>query len=225
MTQYYPTATEIYNSLIQDQITNNKGEITFDFLNISIKINEKSAVGDLFQEWFAEWMRQRKIKFRIKQNTQEFPDFLLDENSDTTGLLEIKAFYSSPNFDVANFEAYCDSLTKQAYRLNADYLIFKYDLSNYKFQIKELWLKKIWEITGKSEKYPIRCQPKRGFIYNIRPVTWYSKQSKYKPFQSRLDFVIALYDTLMQSDRKQNDSYDWLEKVKNNYFEHTQEEL
>lgn len=46
---------------------------------------------------------------KTKQNTQEFPDFLVDETSEITGLLEIKAFYSSPNFDVANFEAYCDS--------------------------------------------------------------------------------------------------------------------
>ncbi|MFN9398617.1 MAG: NgoBV family restriction endonuclease, partial [Dolichospermum sp.] len=74
-----------------------------------MKINEKSAVGDLFQEWFAEWMRQKNINFRTKQNTQEFPDFLVDENSNITGLLEIKSFYYSANFDVANFEAYCDS--------------------------------------------------------------------------------------------------------------------
>ena len=83
-------ANEIYTLLIENQITKNQGDITFDFLNISIKINEKSAVGDLFQEWLAEWMRQQRIKFRIKQNSQEFPDFLLDEDSNTKDLLEIK---------------------------------------------------------------------------------------------------------------------------------------
>ncbi len=218
-------ANEIYNLLIENQITKNQGDITFDFLDISIKINEKSAVGDLFQEWLAEWMRKQGIKFRIKQNSQEFPDFLLDEDSNIKDLLEIKTFYSSPNFDVANFEAYCDSLTKQAYRLDADYLIFSYDINNYKFQIKKVWLKKIWEITGKSEKYPIRCQAKRNVIYNIRPVAWYSARNKYKPFQSRLDFVTALYDTLMQYHITQEDSDNWLEEVKNNYWYHTQVEL
>ncbi len=123
-------ANEIYNLLIENQITKNQGDITFDFLDISIKINEKSAVGDLFQEWLAEWMRKQGIKFRIKQNSQEFPDFLLDEDSNIKDLLEIKTFYSSPNFDVANFEAHCDSLTKQAYRLDADYLIFSYDITH-----------------------------------------------------------------------------------------------
>ena len=63
-------ANEIYTLLIENQITKNQGDITFDFLNISIKINEKSAVGDLFQEWLAEWMRQQGIKFRIKQNSR-----------------------------------------------------------------------------------------------------------------------------------------------------------
>jgi hypothetical protein len=120
-------ANEIYTLLIENQITKNQGDITFDFLNISIKINEKSAVGDLFQEWLAEWMRQQGIKFRIKQNSQEFPDFLLDEDSNTKDLLEIKTFYSSPNFDVANFEAYCDSL-----QISNQRSLAKENLGNYR---------------------------------------------------------------------------------------------
>ncbi|MFN7502810.1 MAG: NgoBV family restriction endonuclease, partial [Dolichospermum sp.] len=64
MIQHHPIATQIYNLLIKDEITKQEGEILFDFLNISVKINEKSAVGDLFQEWFAEWMRQKNINFR-----------------------------------------------------------------------------------------------------------------------------------------------------------------
>lgn len=52
--------------------------------------------------------------------------------------------------DVANFEAYCRYLKTQAYRLDSDYLIFAYDLTNYEFKIKKLWLKKVWEITGSS---------------------------------------------------------------------------
>jgi type II restriction enzyme len=225
MIQYHPIATQIYNLLIQDEITKQEGEILFDFLNISVKINEKSAVGDLFQEWFAEWMRQKNINFRTKQNTQEFPDFLVDENSNITGLLEIKSFYSSANFDVANFEAYCDSLTKQAYRLDADYLIFSYDIQDYKFKVKKVWLKKIWEITGKSDRYPVRCQAKRNVIYNIRPISWYSEKTKYKPFPSRYNFVTALYDTLMQYHITSKDSDNWLERVKTNYWDHTQGEL
>ena len=101
-------------------IANQEGEITFNFLNISVKINEKSAIGDLFQEWLTEWMRLKGVEFRTKTNTQEFPDFLLDI-SDTTGLLEIKTFNYDDNasFDVANFKAYCRSLKTEAHRLDA----------------------------------------------------------------------------------------------------------
>ena len=84
MIQHHPIATQIYNLLIKDEITKQEGEILFDFLNISVKINEKSAVGYIFEEWFAEWMRQKNINFRTKQNTQEFPAFLVDENSNIT---------------------------------------------------------------------------------------------------------------------------------------------
>ncbi len=84
------TAQEIYNLLIQDNITQNQGQIIFDFLNISVKINEKSAIGDLFQEWLAVWMKSKGIYFRTQPNTQEFPDFLLNPNSNTRDLIELR---------------------------------------------------------------------------------------------------------------------------------------
>ncbi|MDB9438510.1 hypothetical protein BMF77_03412 [Dolichospermum sp. UHCC 0315A] len=223
---YHPIANQIYNLLIQD-IANQEGEITFNFLNISVKINEKSAIGDLFQEWLTEWMRLKGVEFRTKTNTQEFPDFLLDI-SDTTGLLEIKTFNYDDNasFDVANFKAYCRSLKTEAHRLDADYLIFAYELKDYKFKVRKIWLKKIWEITGGSANYSVKCNVKQHEIDAIRPVVWYSKSQKArKPFKSRFDFVEGLYDTLMKYPGTQNQSYDWLATVKNNYFYHIGEEL
>lgn len=84
MIQHHPIATQIYNLLIKDKITEQEGEIIVNFFKISVKINEKSAVGYIFEEWLAEWMRQKNINFSTKQNTQEFPDFLVDENSNIT---------------------------------------------------------------------------------------------------------------------------------------------
>jgi hypothetical protein len=223
---YHPVANDICNLLTQE-ITNQEGEITFNFLNISVKINEKSAIGDLFQEWLTEWMKRKGIRFRTKTNTQEFPDFLLDI-SDTTGLLEIKTFNynASANFDVANFKAYCRSLKTEAYRLDADYLIFAYELKDYTFKVKKIWLKKIWEITGGSAGYSVKCQVKQNEIVNIRPIIWYTEQQQArKPFQSRFDFVEGLYHTLTKYPGTQNQSDYWLEIVKNNYLYHTGKEL
>lgn len=106
------TAAQIYELLIDHRITESVGNIKFDFLNISVKIKEKSAIGDLFQEWFAKWLEINAIEYRTPNNTQEFPDFWLDSVSNTNNLLEVKTFdYSrSANFDVANFEAYCHSI-------------------------------------------------------------------------------------------------------------------
>ena len=220
-------AEQIYNLLIQNRITESQGKINFDFLNISVKIKEKSAIGDLFQEWFAKWMEFSQIEHRTQRNTQEFPDFFLDPQSNEQNLLEIKTFdhNRTANFDVANFEAYCHSIITKAYRLDADYLIFAYTLNEGHFRIERLWHKKIWQITGNSDKYPVKCQTKKDVIYNIRPVSWYSSRAKFKPFGSRIKFVEALQQTLNQYPKTQISSEDWFKKVKQNYLYYTGESL
>jgi type II restriction enzyme len=221
------SANKIYNKLLSQKIKQAKGDITFSFLNVTTKINEKSAIGDLFQEWLSVWFQKNNIDYRRKSNTQEFPDFYLDQKSDSVNLLEIKTFDSnrSANFDIANFQAYCDSLKTSAYRLDADYLIFAYDLSNSQFTIKNIWLKKVWEIAGKSNKYPVKVQEKRNEIVNIRPISWYSSKAKYVPFQSRRDFVDALHQTLMVYSNTKNNSSNWLKEVETNYHFYTNNHL
>ncbi len=218
---------QIYDLLIQNKITESRGKINFEFLDVSVNIQEKSAIGDLFQEWFARWMESNQIEYRTSANTQEFPDFFLNSQSNKQNLLEIKTFdfNRSANFDVANFEAYCHSITTKAYRLNADYLIFAYTLDKGDFSIKKLWRKKIWEITGNSDKYPVKCQTKKDVIYNIRPITWYSTRATFQPFNNRQEFVEALYQTLMQYPKTKNSSKDWLKQVTQNYLSHTGERL
>lgn len=220
-------AEQIFNLLAQKKITESHGKINFNFLDVSVDIKDKSAIGDLFQEWFAKWMESNQIQYRISSNTQEFPDFFLDPQSNHQNLLEIKTFNSkaSPAFDVANFEAYCHSIKTKAYRLDADYLIFAYTLDEGNFSIKKLWCKKIWEITGNSDKYPVRCQVKKDGIYNIRPVTWYSTKAKFEPFGNRRRFVEALHQTLMQYLKTKISSQNWLDVVEQNYLSYTGQKL
>jgi NgoBV restriction endonuclease len=172
-------------------------------------------------------MKSKNIEFRTKENTQEFPDFLLDSQTNTNNLLEIKTFdfNRSANFDMSNFEDYCRSLKTQAYRLDADYLIFAYALKNGQFSIKNLWLKKIWEMAGSSERYPVKCQVKQDVIVNIRPVSWYSENAQFKPFQTRRDFVSALHKTLLAYAKTKNDSENWFQEVENNFFTYTKQRL
>ena len=116
---------------------------------------------------------------------------------DDNGLLEVKAFDSSAsaNFDLANFESYCESVANMPNRTNSDYLIFSYKLTGSVLSIENIWLKKIWEITCPSERWPLKTQTKRDVIYNIRPAAWYSKNARYKVFTSKENFINAVFET------------------------------
>lgn len=217
----YLSSKEIYDKLVTDGITNQQGDITLKFMGVDAPIVDKSAIGNLLQEWLSYWLIQEDIEFRVKLNTQEFPDFLLHPTKDNIDLLEIKTFDNekSPNFDVANFDAYRRSLLQSAYRLDADYLIFAYQLDRLgNLTIPRIWLKKVWEITGNSARYPVKCQVKQDMIYNIRPITWYSTNITFKPFSSRLAFLQALYQTIALYD-SQAIADEWLRQVTTMYVE------
>jgi len=124
------SANEIYDDLVNEfKIKEKIGSVEIKLGNISAKYNGRDAIGDLLQEWISNWFESRNYYYRTKDNTQEFPDFLLEENDDS-GLLEIKTFNAdaSPAFDIANFNSYCKSLLTNPERLDADYLILSYKM-------------------------------------------------------------------------------------------------
>lgn len=104
-------------------------------------------------------------------------------------------------------------------------MIFAYLLIDGQFKVEKIWLKKIWQITGNSDKYSIKCQVKKEIIYNIRPISWYSQRAKFKSFNNRLEFVEALHQTLMQYSKTQISNKDWLDAVYQNYLFHTGQRL
>ncbi len=217
------TALELYNELVDNfKIKDKIGSVEIKLGNITAKYNGKDAIGDLLQEWLGEWMKSKNYYFRTKENTQEFPDFLLSE-SDTKDFLELKTFNAnaSPAFDIANFDSYCTSLLSVPERIEADYLIFSYKMVDAELSIDNVWLKKVWEMSSPSGKDPIKLQVKRNQIYNIRPCTWYSKRLKYQPFTNKKDFLKAISET--HKEYPQCDKYkkNWLKIVKKKYFENT----
>jgi len=215
------TATEIYNLLLNEfKIKEQLGSVEIILGGVSAKYNGKVALGDLLQEWIGEWFNRNHIYFRTRANTQEFPDFLLSDD-DKCGFWEVKTFNAnaSPAFDIANFNSYCQSLLVKPERLDADYLILSYKMIDAKLSIDNVWLKKVWEITGPSRTNPINLQTKYSQPYNLRPIKWYGKSNTNKPFPDKLSFLIAIAET--QYKYKQilvNFSENWLENVKKNYF-------
>ena len=150
------TAEQIYHKLVDDyKIVGVKGCIEFSLKDISIEIKSKDSVGNLMQEWLYTWMSQNGIEFEKPDNSQKFPDLYINPTNHKTGLLEIKSFNynKGPGFDIANFLSYCNSLLEASYRLDSDYLILAYQMSGSEIMIKNIWLKKVWEITGGSGPY------------------------------------------------------------------------
>ena len=218
------TGIELYNKLVNDyKIIGEKGIINFTIKDLTISVETKDTVGNLIQEWLKAWLKNQNIDYLENPNTQEFPDFYLNESDRKSGLLEVKAFDwdRGPGFDLANFDSYCNSLLTDAYRLDSDYLIFSYQMVGSELSIKNVWLKKIWELATSSSTYPLKVQEKRNVIYNIRPSTWYSERSKFKPFENVEQFLAALNETRYQYPQTRHTNGHWLKNVLKNYEEHT----
>ena len=218
------TAEELYKKLVIDyKLIGETGSIKFTVKDLSITIKTKDTVGNLLQEWLKAWLQKEFIEFEENTNSQTYPDFLLDKDDKTKGLLEVKSFDfdRGPGFDLANFDSYCNSLLENAYRLDSNYLIFAYQMNNGIINIKDVWLKKIWELACPSSTYPLKVQEKKNIIYNIRPSIWYSERSKFKPFESKEEFLSALNNTRYQYPQTRHGNAHWLKKVIKNYKEHT----
>ena len=193
---YHSESQKIYNKL-QQNLIHLTGKTVFIIGDIEIEVEGKDGLGGLIEEWFGVWAETQGFDIRNPKKegaSQEFPDYFVGQNN---GLLEVKAFDSSAsaNFDIANFESYCETVASNPQRVNSDYLIFSYSLSGSKLAIQNVWLKKIWEITCPSERWPIKTQTKRDIIYNIRPAAWYSAHARFNVFDSKEDFINALYET------------------------------
>ncbi len=223
---YGSKAQYLYDLLKEKGIIGAQGSIKLELLDTEVNVNDKSAAGNLIQEWLGQWMTLNGVYHRVDTNSQIFPDYYLGENNQTD-LLEVKTFdyIKSPNFDVAQFDAYVRSLRDQAYKLDADYLILGYSLSNGVLKINDIWLKKIWEITCPSEQFAVKTQVKQGKIHNIRPYNFKTMSRGFQPFESRIAFVQAIRNTLASYSHNTIDPDEWLDSVGRGYTTFSQEQL
>ncbi|MFW1941801.1 NgoBV family restriction endonuclease [Acinetobacter junii] len=197
---YHSEALKIFEALnaVKDSLV---GRTNFTLGDISIQIEGKDGIGGLIEEWFGYWAEQNDFNVRNPKkdgSSQEFPDYYIwEESNEDEALLEVKTYDAdaSANFDIANFQSYCASVAENPYRLDADYLIFSYKIHNGILHIHNIYLKKIWEITCPSERWPLKTQTKRGVIYNIRPSSFHSTRGRYQSFRSKGEFIEALFST------------------------------
>jgi len=212
------TAQDLFTQLQNVHLERQVGSISFNLAGVSVKIDTTDTVGITLQAWLKQYLIDNNIYFSEPANTQEFPDFYLSNINAQQHMLEVKAFNynATPAFDIANFESYCSSVKEKPYRLDADYLIFGYTMnSTGDISVKKLWLYKIWQIAGTSERFALKTQVKRDMIYNIRPNSDF-KKGKSGPFKSKDDFLKAIYETL-SSYKGKLFADDWKRTLANNY--------
>ena len=156
------TAQQVYKKLTEeDKICTLEGQIKFVFGEVNIIVKQRDVVGNIMQEWLQGWFDKNQIEYAINENSQMPPDFYLDPDDKTKNLLEVKAFNknASPGFDIADFRMYQGEIIEKPYMLDVEYLIFGYDMSeDGVVTIKNVWLKKVWEITRRMANWPINLQ-------------------------------------------------------------------
>lgn len=210
------TAQQIYNKLVdEEKISQLEGQIKFYLGDVDIIVKQRDVVGNIMQEWLQGWLEARNIEYAPSENTQMPPDFFLNPDDRTKNLLEVKAFNrsSGPGFDIADFRMYEEEIIEKPYMLDVDYLIFGYDMSDEGIvTIKDVWIKKVWEITRRMKDWPINLQIKDKVVHKIRPGIWYAEdwsRTDYKPFESLEDFISAIEETVYQNPKTHNDAGAW----------------
>jgi type II restriction enzyme len=212
----YVTAPEVIQLLDEANVKSSIGRIEITFNGLPVKLRQRDTVGNALQEWLCAFLKSKDVYYRPNIG-QTFPDFYFSEANDEN-LCEMKSFISSANFDVANYRSYVNSIAEKPYRLNSDYIIFKYDMNDEgDITILDYWCKKVWEITGPTADYALKCQRKRGQIVNIRPSTWYSDRASYPPFGSLEKLLKALYQTQLSVENSTKVVNEWLQKVLDGY--------
>lgn len=222
------TAQEVYEKLInEDGILRLEGQIKFSLGDVNIIVKQRDVVGNIMQEWLQGWLDKRGIEYAPSENTQMPPDFFLNPDDKTKNLLEVKAFNRSrgPGFDIADFRMYEEEIINKPYMLNVDYLIFGYDMSDDGVvTIKNVWLKKVWEITRRMEDWSINLQIKDNVVHKIRPGIWYAEdtsRTNYTVFESLEDFISAIEEAVFQNPKTHNNAGMWKTSFLRSYKKET----
>lgn len=113
---------------------------------------------------------------------------------------------------------YEEEIIDKPYMLDVDYLIFGYDMDeNGHVVIKDIWLKKVWEITRRMKDWPINLQVKSNVVHKIRPGVWYSEKNSFPMFEKLEDFISAVEHTVWQNPKTREESAMWKLKFLKSY--------
>ncbi|MBR4971239.1 MAG: NgoBV family restriction endonuclease [Paludibacteraceae bacterium] len=220
------TSEKLYKALIEDfGMTGAQGFVSFNLREFKITVEQNNIIGNILEEWLDKWMTSKKIS-HIHNKQQASPDFWLNPDNLETDWLEVKSFTGSPNFDVAAFRSFINLVIEKPWKLHSKHLLIKYKMQNGIVEIEQIWLKNLWEICCTSNTWPIKVQYKNKVIVNIRPATWYSDRTEFKPFESLEDFLAAMEETIyLYPDTRVTIALNWKDKLISSYKKHYGKQL
>ena len=186
---------ELYDKAVND-IKGEKGVITINIAGIPKTSKSNDIIGNCVQEWIPQWLADNGLKLEANDRTQVFPDFTAVINGKKYDM-EVKSwkYDAPPAFDISNFDGFYREIYSRPNKLYAKYLIFAYTPTTHGFQIEDIFLKSLWEITSKAQKYPIGLQVKQGRPYAIRPFAFHIHPDR--AFKCIEELVQAIYETRM----------------------------
>lgn len=206
---------KIKQLITQEGIIGQTGVITFNYAGLQSPVFSKDIIGNTLQDWFGQWLKSKGMVWEAGVHSQSWPDFILNDGTH----LEVKTFYApkSPNFDLANFDSFVDSLWEgNVHRLDTDHLVFSYitnPITGF-ISINDFWIKKIWELTGPSDTNILNLQVKYESANNIRPKNW--RNPSLELFTSRKEFVYALSQAVIRFSP--NKYLGWYNVVSEHYY-------
>ncbi len=218
------TSKELYNKLVNEyKVVGEIGSVNFTLKDLTISVKFRETIENLIHSWLKAWLKESNVEFTNGVDLKAFPNLFLDSNDQNKANIQIKIFNSSRGgvFNLGDFESFGDTLLESAHLLDVDYLIFSYSKTENGFSIKNVWLKKIWELASPGEKFPIRVVEKDGYIDDIRSTTWYAENPKIAPFASLEEFLVAMNDGRFLYLETRHTNSHWLKNVVKNYHKHT----
>ena len=213
------SAQQVFNKLmLEDKILEEEGQIKFHFANVDIIVKQKDVVGNIIQEWLQGWLNKNGIDYAPNACFPQWDTRFLDFVAVSDYVIQFLLLLIHAQKCGLGVRMYEEELIDKPYMLYVDYLIFGYEMSDEGIvTIKDLWLKKVWEITRRMEDWPINLQVKSGVVHKIRPGVWYSEKNKMPMFKCVEDFLSAIEQTVWQNPKTKEESGLWRVKFLKNY--------
>lgn len=162
--------------------------IQVTFQGITIPITNNNIVGDLLEDILFPHFKKAFPEFE-RGLPQQPPDYFAGDFE-----FELKAFNSSPGFDISNFTSFVNQIGNEGKLIKkifkTKYLVFQYKQEGGAFKLLDFWLLNIWQLPNYDLTDPISVQKKKGVWYNIRPGSTKSWNEPQKTPQKFIDNLV-----------------------------------